>query len=114
MGNFSAVDAYHFTKKLHVNNRNSIFFNSLSIFFTYTEIRKRGGECVVAHCDHSEPKQVEELFRKIASENASTLDILVNSAFAGNPVKLVKKKENIIFLASQNFLCNFICISDSF
>uniref|UniRef100_A0A0N4UV35 Dehydrogenase/reductase SDR family member 1 n=1 Tax=Enterobius vermicularis TaxID=51028 RepID=A0A0N4UV35_ENTVE len=55
---------------------------------TADEIRKRGGECVVAHCDHSEPKQVEELFRKIASENASTLDILVNSAFAGNPVNI--------------------------
>lgn len=52
---------------------------------TAEEIQKRGGVGVMAYCDHSDAKQVEELFRKISMENENTLDILVNAAFSGNP-----------------------------
>lgn len=56
----------------------------LTLQDTLDEIRKEEGNAVLVYCDHSDPKQVEDLFEKIASENAMTLDILVNGAFSGN------------------------------
>ncbi|PAV63961.1 hypothetical protein WR25_18790 [Diploscapter pachys] len=46
------------------------------------ECRERGGTVIPVHCDHSNPEDVEELFRQIDDENGGQLDVLVNSAFS--------------------------------
>lgn len=50
---------------------------------TAHEISRRGGEAIAVYCDHSDHKQVEKLFEKIAKESGNTLDVLVNAAFSG-------------------------------
>ncbi|KAI6181592.1 Dehydrogenase/reductase SDR family member 1 [Aphelenchoides besseyi] len=46
------------------------------------EITKRGGKGIAVFCDHSNSKQVDELFKRITEEQNGQLDILVNNAFA--------------------------------
>ena len=65
----------------------------LSIFFYHksiaSECRERGGTVIPVHCDHSNPEDVEELFKQIDDENGGQLDILVNSAFSATAVRCV-------------------------
>ena len=54
-----------------------------------SECRERGGTVIPVHCDHSNPEDVEELFKQIDDENGGQLDILVNSAFSATAVRCV-------------------------
>ncbi|VDM44212.1 unnamed protein product, partial [Toxocara canis] len=45
-------------------------------------ITARGGKGIAVYCDHSDEKNVKELFRRIAKEQKEQLDILVNNAYA--------------------------------
>ena len=49
------------------------------------EVKSRGltGKLILVECDHSCDKSVENLFKQIADEQNSQLDLLVNNAFAG-------------------------------
>ena len=42
---------------------------------------------MVVQCDHSDDEQVKNVFEKIRHEQDGRLDILVNNAFAGVPVR---------------------------
>ena len=42
---------------------------------------------MVVQCDHSDDEQVKNVFEKISHEQDGRLDILVNNAFAGVPVR---------------------------
>ncbi|XP_052769663.1 dehydrogenase/reductase SDR family member 1-like [Mya arenaria] len=54
---------------------------------TAREIEARGGTCIPVQCDHSNDKDVEQLFETVKSENDGRLDIVVNNAFsAGNAI----------------------------
>lgn len=57
--------------------------NGQSLEDTKNEIESRGGKCVAVQCDHENDREIEELFKKIDSEEKGQLDILVNSAFKG-------------------------------
>jgi dehydrogenase/reductase SDR family protein 1 len=48
---------------------------------TANEVKKRGGICIPLQCDHENDKDVEQVFKRIASEQNGQLDILVNNAF---------------------------------
>ncbi|XP_002735083.2 dehydrogenase/reductase SDR family member 1-like [Saccoglossus kowalevskii] len=50
---------------------------------TAREVEERGGTCIPVKCDHTDDKQVEELFDKIKKEQNGRLDLLVNNAYAG-------------------------------
>jgi len=47
------------------------------------EIKARGGTPIPIQMDHGKDQDVDELFKRIASEQAGKLDILVNNAYAG-------------------------------
>jgi len=47
------------------------------------EIKARGGTPIPVQMDHGKDQDVDELFKRIASEQAGKLDILVNNAYAG-------------------------------
>ncbi|KAH7700332.1 dehydrogenase/reductase SDR family member 1-like protein [Aphelenchoides avenae] len=47
---------------------------------TALEVSHRGGTGVAVYCDHSDPEQVKELFRRIDREQRGRIDILVNNA----------------------------------
>jgi len=47
------------------------------------EIKARGGQPISVVMDHSQDEAVEQLFKKIASEQSGRLDVLVNNAYAG-------------------------------
>lgn len=57
--------------------------DSQSLENTMNEIKQRGGECIAIQCDHENDKEVENLFKRIETEQNGQLDILVNSAFKG-------------------------------
>ena len=46
------------------------------------EIQERGGQCVSLQVDHSNDKEVKELFEKIEKDENGKLDVLVNNAYA--------------------------------
>uniref|UniRef100_A0ABM0MA79 Dehydrogenase/reductase SDR family member 1-like n=1 Tax=Saccoglossus kowalevskii TaxID=10224 RepID=A0ABM0MA79_SACKO len=48
----------------------------------YEQVEERGGTCIPVKCDHTDDKQVEELFDKINKEQNGRLDLLVNNAYA--------------------------------
>jgi dehydrogenase/reductase SDR family protein 1 len=41
-----------------------------------------GGKGIAAYCNHEDPQEVKQLFERIAKEQNSRLDILVNNAYA--------------------------------
>lgn len=47
------------------------------------EIKARGGNPVVVQMDHSKDEEVDNLFKRINSEQSGKLDVLVNNAYAG-------------------------------
>ncbi|XP_006816908.1 dehydrogenase/reductase SDR family member 1-like [Saccoglossus kowalevskii] len=49
---------------------------------TAKQVEERGGTCIPVKCDHTDDKQVEELFDKINKEQNGRLDLLVNNAYA--------------------------------
>ncbi|XP_006816921.2 dehydrogenase/reductase SDR family member 1-like [Saccoglossus kowalevskii] len=50
---------------------------------TAKQVEERGGTCIPVKCDHTDDKQVEELFNKINKEQNGRLDLLVNNAYSG-------------------------------
>eukprot|EP00080_Pristionchus_pacificus_P022171 PDM82191.1 dehydrogenase [Pristionchus pacificus] len=46
------------------------------------EFWARGGKAVALYCDHSDAKEIEQLFKKIDGQTQGRLDILVNNAFS--------------------------------
>lgn len=50
---------------------------------TAEDIRRRGGKAVPVYCDHTDHKDIAQLFEQINKENDGTLNILVNSAYSG-------------------------------
>ncbi|CAD5214539.1 unnamed protein product [Bursaphelenchus xylophilus] len=59
------------------------------------EVNSRGGKCVIAYCDHSDPEQVERLFQRISRENNGQLDILINNAYSA--VEFIMKNSLVKF-----------------
>ncbi|XP_006816909.1 dehydrogenase/reductase SDR family member 1-like [Saccoglossus kowalevskii] len=49
---------------------------------TAKQVEERGGTCIPVKCDHTDDKQVEELFNKINKEQNGRLDLLVNNAYS--------------------------------
>ncbi|KAF8364237.1 hypothetical protein PRIPAC_91160, partial [Pristionchus pacificus] len=49
---------------------------------TKKDIEARGGKAVALYCDHSDAKEIEQLFKKIDGQTQGRLDILVNNAFS--------------------------------
>ncbi|WAR19567.1 DHRS1-like protein [Mya arenaria] len=49
---------------------------------TAREIEARGGTCIPVQCDHSNDKDIEQLFETVKRENDGRLDILVNNAYS--------------------------------
>ncbi|XP_052787542.1 dehydrogenase/reductase SDR family member 1-like [Mya arenaria] len=45
-------------------------------------IEARGGTCIPVQCDHSNDKDIEQLFETVKRENDGRLDILVNNAYS--------------------------------
>lgn len=64
------------------------FIRCVCVYFyvIFLEISRRGGESVMVYCNHANSSDVKKLFEKIEKDHDSTLDILVNNAFAGAPV----------------------------
>lgn len=52
----------------------------------FSEISSRGGKGIAVYCDHSNDKEVEELFERIAKDEKNQLDVLVNNAYSGAAV----------------------------
>ncbi|XP_077865652.1 dehydrogenase/reductase SDR family member 1-like [Saccoglossus kowalevskii] len=50
---------------------------------TAKQVEERGGTCIPVKCDHTDDKQVEELFDKVKKEQNGRLDLLVNNAYSG-------------------------------
>jgi len=50
---------------------------------TAEAIRNRGGQCIPVRVDHEKSEEIEALFERIAKEQDSRLDILVNNAYKG-------------------------------
>ncbi|GMT15499.1 hypothetical protein PFISCL1PPCAC_6796 [Pristionchus fissidentatus] len=49
---------------------------------TERDIEARGGKAVALYCDHSDSREIQELFKKIETQTKGQLDILVNNAFS--------------------------------
>ncbi len=49
---------------------------------TAAEVTARGGDGIAVVCDHTDPAQVEELFRRVAKDEGR-LDLLVNNVWGG-------------------------------
>ncbi|VDK48230.1 unnamed protein product [Anisakis simplex] len=49
---------------------------------TAKQICDSGGKGIAVYCDHSDEKNVRELFKQISSEQKNRLDLLVNNAYA--------------------------------
>lgn len=54
-----------------------------SLEHTCEEIKKRGGTAIPVQVDHEKSDQIEDLFKKINSEQNGQLDVLVNNAYKG-------------------------------
>uniref|UniRef100_A0A0N5CEU3 Dehydrogenase/reductase SDR family member 1 n=1 Tax=Strongyloides papillosus TaxID=174720 RepID=A0A0N5CEU3_STREA len=50
---------------------------------TVNEINERGGKGIGVYVDHSNMKEIENLFKRVDDENKGQLDILVNNAYSG-------------------------------
>ncbi|MEA5472069.1 SDR family NAD(P)-dependent oxidoreductase [Spirulina sp. 06S082] len=55
---------------------------------TQTAVEKAGGTCIPIQVDHSDDKQIRQLFERIDEEQEGKLDILVNNAYAGGQTLL--------------------------
>ncbi|MDR2988593.1 MAG: SDR family NAD(P)-dependent oxidoreductase [Nocardiopsaceae bacterium] len=49
---------------------------------TAEEVTARGGTGIAIHCDHTDDRQADEVFRRIAAEQGR-IDLLVNNAWSG-------------------------------
>jgi len=56
----------------------------------YNQVVERGGsgKIVPVVCDHACDESIEELFKKVASENDGQLDVLVNNAYSAVNVRI--------------------------
>ncbi|UZF44802.1 SDR family NAD(P)-dependent oxidoreductase [Rhodococcus rhodochrous] len=52
---------------------------------TAAEVTERGGRGIAVQCDHRDDAQIHELFGRIADEQDSRLDLLVNNVWASPP-----------------------------
>ncbi|VDN30939.1 unnamed protein product [Gongylonema pulchrum] len=50
----------------------------------WKKIASKGGKAVAVFCDHSNDKEVVELFERIAKDENNRLDVLVNNAYSGS------------------------------
>lgn len=67
----------------------------------FLDIKERGGEAVPVYCDHSNSEDVKKLFEKIAADTDGQLDILVNNAYSGVPVRLYAVTAKLILAFRQ-------------
>lgn len=58
------------------------FLKDTSIYKTAEEVTRLGGKGIAHKCDHSKDDEVEELFKRVISEQGK-IDILVNNAWGG-------------------------------
>ena len=61
---------------------------------TAAQISKVGGRGIAVFCDHSDPKDIKNLFDKIEKENNGQLDVLVNNAYAAVSVSELRSGRN--------------------
>ncbi|KAI6236179.1 Dehydrogenase/reductase SDR family member 1 [Aphelenchoides besseyi] len=71
------------------------------------EVDELGGQCIPIYCDHSDSKQIEELFRRIAFEQKGQLDIVVLNAFSAVTTMLTKMHSKFFDLPENIYdVCN--------
>jgi NAD(P)-dependent dehydrogenase (short-subunit alcohol dehydrogenase family) len=65
------------------------FVNFLCSQMRSLQVTARGGKGIAVYCDHSDPKDIENLFEQIKKEQNGRLDILVEIIKLFSPFKLL-------------------------